>query len=632
MLIALFRAYLLAFLLFCFIVVSFFFFKDIPLDETFLLLILLVCFPLIEKIFNQIQQDHSTAHNTLQWSNAYNHWEEEKSLLNIKVKNTLIILAVFIACHMCNISFINTHIILVSSIVFLLKIDKRVLFIFSLVCFALSIGWLLIEAKEITETLSISWYYFLIIGVLFEISSTLFQDSSETSKAENISKSGGNNSIQTYFQKFLARIQKWYEEKKISILKDIWEYDESEYLQKEDTSIQNNKTKKDKNSWEGISMLVKSEPGFIGKLFLYVCKKYYAHISNITLALYTACIFLVILDFKYNITWFLSIILYFFIVNYLASKYKWESFIHKKEPPYIPSFLQKKSNQEGTWFLQKQDEFFLQKSLLFSSIWTISTYWLMSYLSLWIEAKYYLWFFSIFFFTYMYNFSIFWKIIHTFCRKISQRITWFLLQIQWKITTVSFKNFIARNAYWLLSIFTIGCITIYMLIQSSFVQNLYQQYQESTQWHKTFIVHYTDEEKKQQEEDKRRKQEAAMQLEIKKKQALWEKLREESAKITSDEEKILPSEQITKKVSEIYTFSKWLQLWDNSQEVQNLEIIMKDTGYFTATPDQFFSQETKDSLIRLLITECGWPTTTQWILGLQARKCVYNLDITVPNQ
>lgn len=78
---------------------------------------------------------------------------------------------------------------------------------------------------------------------------------------------------------------------------------------------------------------------------------------------------------------------------------------------------------------------------------------------------------------------------------------------------------------------------------------------------------------------------------------------------------VLPEEKIlaTQKVSQVYSIAVGLKVGSKGLSVTHLQTVLQKLSYFTGSISGNFDENTRLALKQALISECGWPKTTQGI-------------------
>lgn len=87
----------------------------------------------------------------------------------------------------------------------------------------------------------------------------------------------------------------------------------------------------------------------------------------------------------------------------------------------------------------------------------------------------------------------------------------------------------------------------------------------------------------------------------------------------------------TQLVSNIYSIAPWLAQGSTGQNVRDLQIVLGNLQYFLWEVNGEYDEDTRAALTNALISECDWPETTRGIFGPQAKECIDNLEILVPD-
>ncbi len=500
--------------------------SDILLNTKIFYAFVLLIFPFFDIIIDSIQKNLSPTHLSIK------HWDNF-------IKYTWIVLFIIITYF----SWLSiASIIIFAFILFniFFSIDTRFSFFIALSLLIFTSFYLLVGDQKIAESLSIYAYYFLILGVLFEIKNYLFS-------SKNIEKSHSTTElIKQYRDEFYSKIS----EIKKDILKEIGE-----------ESFIKRKKKKEKNK------------SIITKLFFYFTKKLHSNIIPVTLLLFSVNIVLSILYIHYNIQFLLQISFLLLFLSYFYSKIVWAKYSHT-----ISSS-------------DSKDNFFFNKAIFFASLWLFSWYLLFKYLKIQTNSNLlYFITFLVFLFSY---YAVFSKL---------------------KIRNIfNLKQFFKKHIYIFLNLSAVILILWILWFQWWVFTQIWEWYKEKYWYSEWNLV-------------KVKKKIISLSREEKKKKAIeaYKQFKEEQR--ISEEARILEAGD-TVSVKDVFIFQKQLHKGSVSDEVRDLEIVMKKLWYFEWEPDRTFWEQTKASLTQLLQKECWWPETTQWIFWAQARECLYNLKI-----
>ncbi len=375
-----------------------------------------------------------------------------------------------------------------------------------------------------------------------------------------------SNLVKNHIDSIIRKIETYKE----SILSDIWELPDKKSERKDTNDINNSVTQSGSfnNQW-----------GLYTKLFHYFLNKIDNNIKKITLISFIVASFALVLNLYFNIKYLVFFVVIITLTSYLYSKINGTNYKWSKYPSdfSIPSY----ENQ----FL-----------VIFASLWVLWGYVLHKYflitgnISSWEYIGFFLLFASWF---YMLN-SWF---IFTICKN--------MMSFSKKDKTFSFSEFAKKYTYIILWFFVIWNLLGLIWVKSWMLDSYKKWAQEKKGYEQFVIIEDT----------------------------LWENFSSDnfSEKIDS-QDKTTPQklEMESKKIWEIYTFSKQLQVWSVSDQVGWLKDILKRLGYFKWEVDEVFDEATKQALTQVLIKECGWPETTLWVLWAQAQECLYSLNMEVP--
>jgi len=64
--------------------------------------------------------------------------------------------------------------------------------------------------------------------------------------------------------------------------------------------------------------------------------------------------------------------------------------------------------------------------------------------------------------------------------------------------------------------------------------------------------------------------------------------------------------------------------------VTNLKQVLASLEYYDGEINNLFDESLRTSLRSALIGECDWPESTTGIFGPQAKECIDNLEILIP--
>jgi len=242
------------------------------------------------------------------------------------------------------------------------------------------------------------------------------------------------------------------------------------------------------------------------------------------------------------------------------------------------------------WSLQKIS-FKSENSLYFLVIWWCFLYIVTSYsldvydawkfsslIYVWVAVVYFLWY--SYFFTNLWD-RILWRVDTLKSReRVSSRAI--------RGTSPS-SNFLSRNVYPLMSVFT-----IILLMWFFYFQSLGKDSKIDTNILTENIF----------EQDLQNEIEAAQEWEVE------------------------PEFRVAiRKVSELYEFTNRLEVGNEWDEVQKLQWFLTSKWYYAWELDGIFDEETRVWLRDTLIGECGWPDTKFWVLGTQASVCINNMEV-----
>lgn len=82
-----------------------------------------------------------------------------------------------------------------------------------------------------------------------------------------------------------------------------------------------------------------------------------------------------------------------------------------------------------------------------------------------------------------------------------------------------------------------------------------------------------------------------------------------------------------KKISDIFEFKTYLNLWHEWEDVKMLQDLLQSMWYYNFEITWKYDGETKKAVKDMLINECDWPETTLWVFWVQAMECFNNLEI-----
>ena len=101
---------------------------------------------------------------------------------------------------------------------------------------------------------------------------------------------------------------------------------------------------------------------------------------------------------------------------------------------------------------------------------------------------------------------------------------------------------------------------------------------------------------------------------------------EPSEELISDEVPL----QETRLVSQVYAINPGLSVWSEDGSVTNLKQVLASLEYYDGEINNLFDESLRTSLRSALIGECDWPESTTGIFGPQAKECIDNLEILIP--
>lgn len=114
---------------------------------------------------------------------------------------------------------------------------------------------------------------------------------------------------------------------------------------------------------------------------------------------------------------------------------------------------------------------------------------------------------------------------------------------------------------------------------------------------------------------------------VKKVEHIAEFIPQSQNRVIEEQEDILEK----KFVSEIYSLSSPLSLWQRGESVRLLQEVLQKLGTYSQDISSVFDEYTRETLRTTLIEKCNWPQSTQGIFGPQAKTCLDSLEIEVTN-
>jgi len=614
--------------------------NELKVDSKIIYLFILILIPFLEPLINTTRKDSEKINLKINnWNNLYKY---------------LSLLVISILLYYYWVSEINILIIFYLIFSILFYIDSRISFLIALILLSSTIVYLIIWDKKLAELLSINAYYFLIIWVIIEIKSNLFPK-------KEIETSNKNKIVDLINNELEAHNLKEKLDLKLNETKNI----AKKVFSKQNIISTKNKLLNIKNKDDDFNKNTLLAIKIVWIILIYkLIETNWEHftVKNlIYLSIFLLIIFLfknIILSSVKNIfkkdknisnnkLSFLKKIIYFieknsqpitylfFILNWLlfivSYKYDVSNILEKTSILLIiffiySIFLNKKYLEENNFKEIISKNYFINKAVIFASIWSINWYVLIN--SLWAKNNSYI----IFLLVFIMFFTIFYFIFYNtkkreLIKKHSSIISKNLIEkniYAWKkVKEFSPTDFIKNNIYTSLNIILVFAFLITVWIKNDFFKEFYNDHINNIDVINYLVL-----------EDKKviyKTPKEELIKKVKKSLISWEVEIEESnswniMNSKLDNNNIVEIKE-TINVKDYHTFTTSLTTWSKNKEVIKLEEIMKKLWYFEKEPDKIFDEETRISLVNLLKKECDWPETTKWILGFKAQLCLYGLDI-----